>query len=61
MPLYVAFLCGVSPMNLRMPDLKASLERQNFVNVRTVLSSGHVAFDCDEKACAAVKNLVESA
>lgn len=48
-------------MNLGMPDLKASLERSDFANVRTVLSSGNVAFDCDEEARAAIERLVESA
>jgi uncharacterized protein (DUF1697 family) len=45
MPRYVAFLRGVSPMNARMPDLKRSFEAAGFTEVRTLLSSGNVAFD----------------
>jgi uncharacterized protein (DUF1697 family) len=41
---YVAFLRGVSPMNCRMPELKRSFEAAGFENVRTLLSSGNVAF-----------------
>lgn len=32
MPRYVAFLRGVSPMNLKMPDLKHCLENAGFDN-----------------------------
>lgn len=42
---YAAFLRGVSPMNARMPALKASFEAAGFTNVRTLLSSGNVVFD----------------
>ena len=45
MPRYVAFLRGVSPMNCKMPELKRSFEDAGFSNVRTLLSSGNVAFD----------------
>lgn len=41
---YVAFLRGVSPMNCKMPELKRSFEAAGFVDVRTLLSSGNVAF-----------------
>ena len=41
---YVAFLRGVSPMNCRMPDLKRCFESAGFADVRTLLSSGNVAF-----------------
>ena len=44
---FVAFLRGVSPMNAKMPALKASFEDAGFTNVKTILSSGNVAFDCD--------------
>jgi uncharacterized protein (DUF1697 family) len=37
---YVAFLRGVSPMNLKMPDLKRCFESAGFTSVRTLLSSG---------------------
>lgn len=41
---YIAFLRGVSPMNLRMPDLKRCLEAAGFTDVKTLLSSGNAAF-----------------
>jgi len=44
MPRYAALLRGVMPMNAKMPDLKAAFESPGFTDVRTVLSSGNVAF-----------------
>ncbi|MDA7416960.1 DUF1697 domain-containing protein [Xenophilus arseniciresistens] len=46
MPRYVAFLRGVSPMNAKMPELKKCFESAGFEDVRTLLSSGNVAFSC---------------
>lgn len=43
-PRYVAFLRGVSPTNARMPDLTRCFEAAGFADVRTLLSSGNVAF-----------------
>jgi uncharacterized protein (DUF1697 family) len=48
MPRFVAFLRGVSPLNAKMPELKAAFESAGFGNVRTVLSSGNVIFDANE-------------
>src|SRR5438552_6695635 len=45
LPRYVALLRGVSPANLKMPDLKRCLEIAGYAKVKTVLSSGNVAFD----------------
>ncbi len=45
MPRYAAFLRGVSPMNAKMPELKQAFESAGFTDVRTVLSSGNVAFN----------------
>ena len=45
MPRYVAFLCAVSPLNAKMPELKRCFEEAGFANVKTVLSSGNVVFD----------------
>jgi len=45
MPRYVAFLRGVSPVNAQMPALKRCFEAAGFADVRTILSSGNVAFD----------------
>ena len=41
---YVAFLRGVSPMNCKMQELRRSLEAAGLAEVRTLLSSGNVAF-----------------
>jgi uncharacterized protein (DUF1697 family) len=43
---YVAFLRGVSPMNCKMPELKRCFEAAGFTDVKTLLSSGNVAFSC---------------
>ncbi len=45
MPRYVAFLRGVSPVNAKMPELRSCFEGAGFANVKTILSSGNVAFD----------------
>jgi uncharacterized protein (DUF1697 family) len=45
MPRYVALLRGVSPMNAKMAELKSSFEMAGCTNIKTVLSSGNVAFD----------------
>jgi uncharacterized protein (DUF1697 family) len=59
---YAAFLRGVSPMNLKMPDLKRCLERAGYTNVVTVLSSGNVVFDAAEGLPAAeLERAVEAA
>lgn len=44
MPRYVAMLRGVSPMNCSMSELKRSLEAAGLADVKTLLSSGNVAF-----------------
>jgi len=44
MPRYAAFLRGVSPMNAKMPELKAAFEAAGFTDVKTLLSSGNVVF-----------------
>ncbi len=41
---YAALLRGVSPMNARMPELKACFEAAGFTDVKTVLASGNVVF-----------------
>lgn len=58
---HVAFLRGVSPMNLRMPDLKACVEAAGFTDVRTVLSSGNVAFDSDGRSAHELEKALEDA
>jgi uncharacterized protein (DUF1697 family) len=61
MPRYVALLRGVSPMNLKMPALKRCLEDAGFGNVKTLLSSGNVAFDAPKKSEPALARKIEAA
>jgi uncharacterized protein (DUF1697 family) len=58
---YAAFLRGVSPMNLRMPALKACLEAAGFTRVRTLLSSGNVVFDSRATSPRALERKIEAA
>jgi uncharacterized protein (DUF1697 family) len=60
MPRYVAFLRGVSPMNARMAELKRCFEGAGFTDVRTVLSSGNVAFDARAASEVALARKAES-
>ncbi len=41
---YAAFLRGVMPTNVKMPELKGCFEAAGFSEVATVLSSGNVVF-----------------
>lgn len=61
MPRYVALLRGVSPMNLKMPALKRCLEDAGLTNVKTLLSSGNVAFDSPKKSELALARKLEAA
>ncbi|RYF40171.1 MAG: DUF1697 domain-containing protein [Comamonadaceae bacterium] len=61
MPRYVAFLRGVSPMNAKMPQLKAAFETVAFGNVRTVLASGNVVFDTRAASVEALQRKAEKA
>lgn len=61
MPRYVAFLRGVGPMNARMPELKRCFESSGFTSVRTILSSGNVAFDARAAKPAALERKAEAA
>src|SRR5215471_10467688 len=58
---YAAFLRGVSPMNLRMPELKAAFERAGFREVKTLLSSGNVVFDARDDDPRAIERKAETA
>jgi uncharacterized protein (DUF1697 family) len=58
---YAAFLRGVTPMNLKMADLRRAMEAAGFRNVKTVLSSGNVVFDAASAATAAIERQVEAA
>jgi len=58
---YAAFLRGVSPMNVKMPALKACFEATGFNNVATLLSSGNVVFDARSGSPSALQRKVEAA
>jgi uncharacterized protein (DUF1697 family) len=61
MPRYAAFLRGVSPMNAKMPDLKAAFESAGFTDVKTVLSSGNVVFTATRGSESALQRKAEAA
>jgi uncharacterized protein (DUF1697 family) len=60
-PRYVAFLRGVSPMNAKMPELKRCFESAGFTEVKTLLSSGNVAFNSRATARATLERKAEAA
>lgn len=61
MPRYAAFLRGVSPMNAKMPDLKAAFETAGFTDVKTLLSSGNLVFTVRSASEAALQRRAEAA
>jgi len=61
MPVYVAFLRGVSPVNARMPELRRAFEAAGFGGVRTLLSSGNVVFEAKRAGEAALERRAEAA
>jgi uncharacterized protein (DUF1697 family) len=61
MPAYAAFLRGVSPMNMRMPELKRCLEAAGFADVRTLLSSGNAVFASRAASRVALERKLETA
>jgi len=61
MPRYIALLRGVSPMNCKMPELKAAFESAGFSNVKTLLSSGNVAFDAHSGSDSVLERKCEAA
>ena len=58
---YVAFLRGVSPMNCKMPALKLCFEAAGFADVKTLLSSGNVAFSAPAAAVPELEAQAEAA
>jgi uncharacterized protein (DUF1697 family) len=58
---YAAFLRGVSPMNAKMPALKAAFAAAGFVDVRTLLSSGNVVFSGPAASEARLQRQAEAA
>ena len=61
MPRYAAFLRGVSPMNAKMPRLKAAFEGAGFMDVKTVLSSGNVVFTAPRASQSSLQKKAERA
>src|SRR5690242_7136494 len=61
MPRYVAFLRGVTPMNAKMAELKRCFEQAGFEGVKTVLSSGNVAFTAASASEATLAHKAEAA
>jgi uncharacterized protein (DUF1697 family) len=61
MPRFVAFLRGVSPLNAKMPELKRCFEDAGFTDVRTLLSSGNVAFTSRTASTTALERKIEAA
>jgi uncharacterized protein (DUF1697 family) len=61
MPRHIALLRGVSPLNAKMPELKRCFEAAGFTNVRTLLSSGNVAFDARSAPEATLERKAEAA
>ena len=61
MPRYAAFLRGVSPMNAKMPQLKAAFEAAGFTDVRTLLSSGNVVFGARRASESSLQRKAEAA
>ena len=61
MPLYAAFLRGVSPMNAKMPALKLAFEAAGFSDVRTLLSSGNLVFTARSASEGALQGKAEAA
>ena len=61
MPRYAAFLRAVSPMNAKMPHLKAAFESAGFTDVKTVLSSGNVVFTAARGTPSSLEQKAEAA
>ena len=58
---YAAFLRGVSPMNAKMPQLKAAFESAGFTDVKTILSSGNVVFTAPRTSPSSLERKAEDA
>ncbi|MEZ4230549.1 MAG: DUF1697 domain-containing protein [Polyangiaceae bacterium] len=58
---YAAFLRGVSPMNVKLPELRRALEGAGFADVRTVLTSGNVVFSAPKGSNLALAQELEAA
>lgn len=61
MPRYAALLRGITPMNAKMPELKAAFEAAGFSDVKTVLGSGNVVFSWRSSTGASLQRKAEAA
>lgn len=63
MPVYVALLRGIAPTNpkMRNAELQKVFEGLSFEGVRTVISSGNVLFETDQRGKAALESRIEAA
>jgi uncharacterized protein (DUF1697 family) len=61
MPRYAAFLRGVMPTNVRMPELKSAFEAAGFTDVKTLLASGNVVFSTRGTSEASLTDKAEAA
>ena len=61
MPRYAAFLRGVSPINAKMPQLRAAFEAGGFTDVKTVIASGNVVFSDNRASEATLQRKAEAA
>ena len=61
MPRYAAFLRGVTPMNAKMPALRAAFEEAGFTDVKTVLGTGNVVFGARATSLSALEKKAERA
>ncbi len=60
MPTYAAFLRGVSPLTLKMADLRSALADGGFGGIRTLLSSGNVTFTHGKVVTAVLERRIEA-
>ena len=61
MPRYVAFLRGVSPVNAKNIELKRAFEQASFTDLKTVFSSGNVAFNAPAQSAPELARQAEAA
>ena len=60
MPRYIAFLgsINVGPNRLTMADLRYAFEREDFENIETVVASGNVLFDYEDRPTDGLEDLI---
>ncbi len=57
---YAAFLRGVTPMNVKMAELKKCLEKAGFTEVRTLLASGNIVFSSETTSPSVLEGRIEA-